>query len=150
VGKQLAIIAGAIVLMTAVAMLLVNRFTAPATPLTPRAERAAAAAAERQAEPAPLQPAATPLAIEPGPGGAIELPGSNPLIPGPVPNESRPIQGPAPIPLPIDAEERQDALRTIRQQRRSDQMEKLNRRNQQRLGASASDLEPSEPPPQDK
>ena len=62
------------------------------------------------------------------------IPGDDPRYPGPVPNETAPIEGPAPMGLPTDPEERQDALDAVRKQRFSDQMERLNRRNEQRGG----------------
>jgi hypothetical protein len=145
VGKLLAAAVVAIVLLTAGALLLVNRLTEPAPGPASAVSAAVPASgpAEQPSTVAPGPDAAYPA--DQGVGAAIELPGNAPSY-GPVPNESPPIQGPAPVALPTDPDERDDALRNIRKQRVADQMERLNRRNQQRGGTPAASGKPAAPP----
>jgi hypothetical protein len=147
VGKLFAAAVVAIVLLTAGALLLVYRLTEPSAPGSASAERAESPASGPAEQPSSLapEPDATASPADQGVGAAIELPGNAPSY-GPVPNESPPIQGPAPVALPTDPDERADALGTIRKQRVADQMERLNRRNQQRGGTPATGGKPAAPP----
>jgi hypothetical protein len=89
----------AIVLLTAGAMYLVNRFTEPLPPVPSRGERAAAAVA------AP-EPGSTWSQSEPGDGGFQA--GANPrraIAPGPVAVEAAPTQAPAPAATPVEPAE---------------------------------------------
>jgi hypothetical protein len=140
VAKPLAIAALAILLLTVGALLLVHRLTEyQPTPRT-AAERAAASAASAPPDlPVYAQPPADYSGQ--GPGQPIVIP-AGPLVGGPVQNETAPIQGPPPVALPEDAEEGGAAISNIRKGRVNEQMERINRRNQQRLGQ-----QPNQPPP---
>jgi hypothetical protein len=120
----------AIVLLTAGAILLVHRLTEPDEAPARRGERAAGVA---EVAPANPEPGAQTPALDPGadPGAPIVI-APRPPTPGAVQNESRPIQGPAPVGLPEDPADRQEALEEVRRQRAADQLEQRNRRNQRR------------------
>jgi len=146
VAKLFAIVALAIVLFTAGAILLVNRLTDYGPPSRSAAERAAVAA------PASAQPDLPVYAQPPadysgqGPGEPIVIP-AGPMVGGAVQNESPPIQGPPPVPLPQDPAERGAAISNIRRDRINTQMDRINRRNQERLGQRPDQSTP-EPPSQ--
>jgi hypothetical protein len=142
VGKTFLIAVAVIVALTAGAMLLVNRLTEPG-PASARAERAAAAA-ERQPTP-DTERAAQAYRAGDEPGAAILIPAGPPSS-EPVQNEAPPIQGPPPIPLPVDPEERKEALQTIRKDRFDVQMMRLNRRGEERA-AKAANQAGTPPPP---
>jgi hypothetical protein len=134
----------AIVLLTAGAILLVNRLTE-----YPEPKRAAAGRAEAPAQPAapydppaPAQPPADYSNQEPG--SAIVIPARPPPT-GAVQNEAAPIKGPPPVPLPEDGEERGAAISNIRKNRVNDQMDRINQRNRARLGLPREGPEPASP-----
>jgi hypothetical protein len=98
-------------------------------------------AAQDVASVLPVQVSSTPPATELPPAPDV-IPGDDPRFPGPVPNEVAPAAGPAPTGVPTDPEEQQAALNAVRKQRFADQMERLNRRNEQRGGRPAPVVAP--------
>lgn len=145
-AKLFAIAALAIVLFTAGAILLVNRLTDYGSP--PRSTAGRAAAGAPRAPPPDLPVYAPPPADSgnQGPGAPVVIP-AGPMVGGAVQNESPPIQGPPPVPLPEDAEERGAAISNIRRGRVNDQMDRMNRRNRERLGLQPGEDPPPPPPP---
>ena len=145
-ARLFALIAAVILLLTAGALVLVNRLTAYPPPSRSAADRAAASASPA----APDLPVYAPTPADyssQGPGQPIVIP-AGPMVGGAVRNESPPIQGPPPVPLPEDPEERGAAISNIRRNRVNDQMERINRRNRARLGSPESQGPPP-PPPED-
>jgi hypothetical protein len=146
VGKQLLIAAAVILALTGGAILLLNRLTEPGTTAA-RAERAAAAA-EREAPPTSGQARAA-QAYQAGnePGAPIIVPAAPPTD-LPVQNEAAPIQGPTPIPLPDDPDERRDMLQGVRKDRFDVQMMRMNKRSEERAAKAANQAgTPPAPPP---
>ena len=144
--KHFAIAALVIVLFAAGAILLVNRLTDYPTPPRSAAERAAAGAASSSAPDLPVYAQPPADFSQQGPGAPIVIP-AGPMVGGAVQNESPPIQGPPPVPLPQDPGERGEAISNIRRDRINSQMDRINRRNQERLGQRPDQSTP-EPPSQ--
>jgi hypothetical protein len=135
-----------IVALTAGSMLLIYRLTEdPPTTASSRAAQARAAQASAEAPPrvqnlSEILPAEDPSqlpAVELAPTANV-IPGGDPRYPGPVPNEVAPIEGPPPAGLPTNPEERDAALDEVRKKRFGDQMDRINRRNEQRGGRPAA------------
>jgi hypothetical protein len=141
-GKLRALVVAAIILLAAVSLLLVYRATEPSASDAASGARPAPTEVSTGAQPgSPAQDGAPPLpghaVVAPAAGGA----GSDVKVG----NESPPIQGPIPLGLPTDPVEREAAVVEVRKQRVSDQMERLNRRNQKRGGIPAPQPPPSAP-----
>ena len=140
-GRLLAIIAAAIVLFTAGALFLVNRLTEYQPAPRSASDRASDRAAPTAAPDLPAYPPPPADFTQEGPGAPIVIP-AGPMVGGAVRNESPPIQGPPPVPLPEDPEERGATISRIRRNRVNEQLERNNQRNRERLG-----LRPGEDPP---
>jgi hypothetical protein len=143
VGRLFALAAAAILLLTVGAILIVNRLTE----YQPAQRTAGERASDRAAAAAPDLPVyAQPPAdySQQGPGEPIVIP-AGPMTGGAVQNESPPIQGPTAVPLPEDPAARGAAISTIRSDKVNEQMERINRRNRERLGLKPGDDVPDPP-----
>jgi hypothetical protein len=134
-GKLLPLVLAAVVLLAAVSLLLVYRSTEPSASDAASGARPAPTEVSTGAQPGPsaldgVPPPPDPGVVAPAAGGA-----QSDVKVG---NESPPIQGPIPMGLPTDPVEREAAVVEVRKQRISEQMERLNRRNQRRGGIPAA------------
>ena len=145
---QAALIA-ALALLLAGAALVVYRLTEFSLPTASRSPREPAPP-DPPPQAAPFAPTqeASPYQAAGDPTAPIVVP-AGPAPDGPIMNESRPIQGPAPVALPADPAERQEALQSIRSQRVNEQMERLNKRNRERIGAPPPPANAPRTPPAD-
>ena len=144
VGKLVLAAVLAIALLTAGSLLLIYRLTESAE-ARPVAARPAAAPAPPDEPPPPMDLPPLPAPLEAGPGAPIVIP-ARPVAGGPVWNESPPIQGPEPMPLPEDPAERREALDQVRKNKLAEQVERLNRRNQERAAQGAPPPAPGPAP----
>ena len=130
-GRLFALAAAGILLLTVGAILLVNRLTEYQPPPRTAAERAL----DRAPAPLDLPVYAQPPAdySQQGPGQPIVIP-AGPMVGGALQNESPPIQGPTARPLPEDPAARGAAISEIRSGKVNEQLERINRRNRERLG----------------
>ena len=131
-GRHFALVVAGILLLTVGAILLVNRLTEYQPPPRSAAERASDRAGPAAPDlPVQAQPPAD--YSQQGPGEPIVIP-AGPMVGGAVQNESPPIQGPTARPLPEDPAARGAAISEIRSGKVNEQLERINRRNRERLG----------------
>jgi hypothetical protein len=121
----------AIVLLTAGALVLVNRLTEPVAPGPAGAERAEAPSAGPSDLPSAPEPGDASFAADRGAGAAAE--------PAPEPH--------APLTSPLASPERQEALGKVREQWLEHQQQ---RRAQRHRGAPSADGNPAAPPDPDE